>query len=179
MNSWVLSLSVLAITSIFIYLIGGFVIIFAAALILFEKCLYGRIAVIPGVEFTTLATILVAMEYEPITAILFCVFVGIILPSAINSLIGEKGIMSPGFQLFSIGFGNIVDVICVLAIYLLRGLDIMWIMLIVLIIKHTLNNLAGKLKELNFIPDYFGMFMNILFNLAFVFFLHSFWLSLL
>jgi len=167
------------ITLIFIYLIGGFVIIFATFLVLFEKCLFGRIAIIPGVEFTTLATILVAIKYEPITAILFCVFVGIILPSAINSLIGEKGIANPGFQIFSIGFGNIVDVICVLAIYLLRGLDIMWVMLIVLIIKHTLNSLSGKLKELNFVLDYFGIFMNILFNLSLIFFFHSFWLSLL
>ncbi len=179
MKSYLMYFSLLAITLIFIYLIGGFVIIFATVLVLFEKCLFGRIAIIPGIEFITLATILVAMKYEPIIGILFCVFVGILIPSAINVLIGDKGIANPGFQLFSIGFGNIVDIVCVLVIYLLRGFDILWIMLIVLIIKHTLNNLSGKLKELNFILDYFGIFMNILFNLSIIFFFHSFWLSLL
>ncbi len=170
---------ILIISVLFIYFVGGPIIIFASLIVIFEKCVFGRVNIVPGIEFTTLATILVVLGYGWVTGILFCIFVPMVIPTIINGLIGEKGVVNPDFVILGVGFGNIIDVFCVLIIYLVRELDIFWIMLIILIFKHTMNNLAGKLKEVNFVLNYIEITVGFLFNLSIIYFFHSFWLYLL
>ncbi len=179
MKSYLKYFSLLVAILIIIYLIGGFVIIFATLLVLFEKCLYGRISFIPGIEFVTLSTILVVMVYGPVIGVLFSICITLILPMIINNMVGEKWVANKDFSIFSIGFGNIVDIICVFIIHYLRGFDIFWIMVALMLFKHTIGNLEGKFKETNFVVDYLGLIISVSFNLGIIFFFHSFWLSLL
>ncbi len=172
-------LLILSLVLLFIYFVGGFVIIFTTLLVIFDKCFFGRIKVIPGIEFTSLATLLVVLKYGWATGTLFVIIILLIVPIIINIFIGEKFILNKDFTLMSIGFGNIVDIFCVFIIYLLRGFDIFWIMLVMLVFKHTLNNLAGKLNSARFMVDYIGITVGFLFNLSIIYFFHSFWLYLL
>ncbi|MCD6274942.1 MAG: hypothetical protein J7J15_02875 [Candidatus Aenigmarchaeota archaeon] len=172
-------LLILSLSILFIYFVRGPVIIFASLMVIFEKCFFSRINVIPGIEFTSLATLLVVLKYGVTTGILFVIFLPLIIPTIINNFIGEKFVLNKDFVMMTIGFGNLVDILCVFIIYFLRNFDIFWIMLIILISKHTLNNLAGKLKETNFVMDYIEIAVGFLFNLFIVYFFHSFWLSLL
>ena len=179
MKSYLMYFSLLMVILIIISLIGGFVIVLASFLVLFEKCLFGRIAIIQGIEFTTLSTILVVLAYGPVIGVLFSICISMILPAIINNMIGEKWVANKDFSVFSIGFGNVVDILCVFVIHFLRGLDIFWIMVALMLLKHTTGNIMGKFKETNFIVDYIGLIISVLFNLGVVFFFHSFWLSLL
>ena len=172
-------LLILSLSILFIYFVGGPVIIFASLIVIFEKCFFGRVNIIPGIEFTTLATLLVVLKYGLVTGILFVIFLPLIIPTIINSFIGEKFVLSKDFVMMTIGFGNLVDFLCVFIIYFLRGFDIVLIMLIILIFKHIMNNLAGRLKTPNFILDYFEITINFLFNLSIIYFFHSFWMQLL
>jgi len=169
---------VLIALSLLIYFIGGLVIIIASVIVIFEKCFFGRINIIPGIEFTTLSILLVTLKYGLLGGILFSLAIPLIA-SAINLTIGEKWIINSGFQYFGFGFGNIVDILSVVIIYFIQILDIFWIILIVLLFKHVINNLVGKLKEVNFVPNYLGIFTSFLFNLSLIYFLHSFWIQLI
>jgi hypothetical protein len=179
MKEGIYYLLILAISLLFIYFVGGFVIIFASLIVIFEKCIFGRINVIPGIEFTSLATLLVVLKYGWAIGIIFVIILPLIIPTFINLFIGEKFVLNKDFVLMTIGFGNIVDIFCVFIIYLLRGFDILGIMLVMLIFKHVLNNLAGRLKITNFVPDYIGITVGFLFNLSVIYFFHSFLLQLL
>jgi hypothetical protein len=171
-------IAILAI-SLFTILLGDFVIILALALVLFEKCFLGRIAIIPGIEFTTLSIILVTLKYGIFVGILFVIFVPLVIPTIINMLIGEKGVVNPNFQFIGIGFGNILDLLCVIIVSLLKWLDIIWIMLILLLFKHSANTVADRLKGVTFSMSNVGIPINFLFNLSLIYFFHSFWIGLL
>ncbi len=179
MKSYLMYFSLLVVILIIISLIGGFVIVLATFLVLFEKCLFGRIAIIPGVEFITLSTILVVLAYGPAIGVLFSICITMILPAIINNMIGEKWVTNKDFSILGIGFGNVIDILCVFIIHFLRGFDIFWIMVVMMLVKHTTGNIIGKLNETNFIVDYLGLVISVSFNLGMVFFFHSFWLSLL
>jgi hypothetical protein len=172
-------LLILALSVLLIIFLEGFVIIFASLIVLFEKCIFGRINFIPGIEFTTLATILVTLKYGLIVGILFVIIIPLVIPTIINMILGERWLINPGFQFLGISFGNIVDIICVIIIFYLSSLDIIWIMLVVLIFKHTMNTLVEKLKGVTFSWSQVGIPISFLFNLSIIYFFHSFWVSLI
>jgi len=160
-------------------LFGGFVIVFASVLVLFEKCFFGRISIIPGIEFTTLATILVTMKYGMLVGILFVIFIPLVVPTIINAIIGERGVINPNFQFIGIGFGNFLDILCVIVISLLSKMDIIWVMLIILLLKHGANFVVERIKGVTFSFSSIGIPINVLFNLSLVYFFHSFWMGLI
>lgn len=170
---------VLGIFLLVFYFFGGFVFIFASLIVLFEKTIFGRINFIPGIEFTTLATLLVTLKYGLIIGLLFVIFIPLALPLIINFILEEKWVVNPNFQFLSIGLGNIVDIVSVILIFYLRSLDIIWITLIVLIFKHSTNLIADKLRGVTFSLNEIGVPIGFLFNLSIIYFLHPFWMYLL
>ncbi|MCK4429121.1 MAG: hypothetical protein KAU95_02000 [Candidatus Aenigmarchaeota archaeon] len=170
---------ILIIAVLFVYFIGGPVIIFASLFVIFDKCVFSRVNVIPGPESVTFTTVLVTLAYGWEIGLLFCFFVPMLIPMLINNFIGEKGVINKDFTLAGFGIGNIIDLVCVLIVYSLRILDIFWIMLIIIVFKHATNSIASALKTVNYVPDYFGIILNSLFNLSLVFLFHSFWLQMI
>ncbi|OYT43673.1 MAG: hypothetical protein B6U88_00225 [Candidatus Aenigmarchaeota archaeon ex4484_56] len=175
-NLWVYFIFIFSLF-IAIYL-NLFVLFFCIILVLFEKCIIGRINVIPGVEFTTICTILVTLAYGWQVGVIFCIFFVTFLPLIINFYIGEK-IPTVRQEIFSISFANFVDIFSVLMIHYLKNLELIYIVTIILIFKHLINNLKGKISDTNFVPDYAGIFLNLLFNLLLVFLLYPLWLYVL
>ena len=170
---------ILSLSIIFIYLIRGYVIIFASLLVIFDRCILGRVKIIHGIEFTTISILLVAIKYDLITSILFCIFILYILPATINFFLGDRWITNKEFKLVRSVFGLIINIFSVLIVILLKNLDLILIMFVVLLFGHTAYLLKGKLTQSNYIIDYFGILINFLFNLSIVYFFHPFWLSLL
>ena len=179
MKSYQIYIIILGIFSLVFYFFGGFVFIFASSIVLFEKTIFGRINFIPGIEFTTLATLLVTLKYGLAIGLLFVILIPLVLPSIINFILGERMVVNPNFQLFSIGFGNIIDLMSVVLIFSLRSLDIIWITLIVLVFKHGANLVADRLKGVVFSLNQIGIPVGFLFNLSVIYFLHPLWISLL
>lgn len=179
MNKYFIYLLTLILSILFIYFVGGFVIIFATLLVIFDRCFFGRIKIFHGIECSTIALLLVAIKYDLIVSILFCIFVLYILPGIINLFLGDRWITNKEFKLVRSVFGLIITIIEVTIIYYLKSLDILFIMLIILAFGHSTYILKGKITQTNYVLDYIGITINFLFNLSLVYFFKSFWLLLL
>ncbi len=179
MNKYFIYSLIFVLSVLFIYFAGDFVIIFASLLVIFDRCLFGRVKIIHGIEFASLSIILVAMKYDLMVSILFCVLVLHILPVVINTLIGDRWIINKEFKLVRSGFGAIISLVSIIIAFYLRSLDLFLIMFVVLLFGHAMHILKGKITQTNYILDYIGIGLNFLFNLSIVYFFHSFWLWLL
>jgi hypothetical protein len=179
MNRYFFYLLALALSVLFIYFVGGFVIIFASLLVIFDRCFFGRVKIFHGVEFSTISILLVAVKYDLIISVLFCILVLYILPSIINLFLGDKGITNKEFKLVRSLFGLIESIISVLIIFYLRNLDLFLIIFIILIFGHIAYILKGKATQTNYVLDYIGISLNFIFNLALIYFFKSFWLWVL
>ncbi len=171
-------LLILSLSLLFIYFIGGFVIIFASLLVIFDRCFFGRIKIFHGIEFSAISLLLVAVKYDLIISILFCILVLHILPAIINLFLGDRGITNKEFKLVRSIFGLIIAIAEATIIYYLKSLDILFIMFIILTFGHSLYILRGKITQTNYVLDYLGITVNFLFNLSLVYFFKSFWLLL-
>jgi len=179
MNKYHIYFLVLSLSVLIAYLLGGSVIILATALILFDRCLFGRVKIIHGIEFTTISLMMVSIKYDLFISILFCIFILYVFPTIINFSLGDRLITNKNFKVVRIGFGLIIHLLSVIIIFYLKNMDIFLLMSIMLLFGHTLYTLKGKVTQNNFILDSSGIIINIIFNLSLVFFFHSFWLSLL
>lgn len=179
MNKYLIYFLVLTLSVLFVYFANGFVIIFASLLIIFDRCLFGRVKIIHGIEFTNLSIVLIAIKYDLTVSVLFCVLVLHILPAVINSFIGDRWIINKEFKQVRSSFGAVISFISVLIVFYLRSLDLFLIMFIVLLFRHVAYILKGKITQTNYVLDYLEITINFLFNLSLVYFFYSFWLLLL
>ncbi len=179
MNKYYLYFLVLSLSILIACLLGGSVFVLATGLILFDRCLFGRVKIIHGIEFTTISLMMVSIKYDLFVSIPFCIFVLYVFPAIINLSLGERLITNKEFMMVRIGFGLIVHLLSVFIIFYLKTIDVFLLMGIMLLFGHTLYTLKGKMTQNNFILDSPGIIINIIFNLSLAFFFHSFWLSLL
>ncbi|MCK4429122.1 MAG: hypothetical protein KAU95_02005 [Candidatus Aenigmarchaeota archaeon] len=170
---------ILFLSVLLVYLVGGMVIVFASLIVIFDRCLFGRVKIISGIEFSTLAVVMVAMKYDLVVSVLFCALVVHILPAAINMIIGEKFIINKAFKMVRLGFGAIVTFTSVLVIYFLKELDILIVVFIVLVFAHILYTVKGKIMQTNYVLNCPGIIVNFLFNIALVLFFYPVLVQLL
>ena len=164
---------------LFIYFAEGQVIIFASLMVIFDRCFFSRVKIFHGIEFSTIAVFLVALKYNLVISISFCIFILFVLTTAINIFLGDKWVINKEFKLIRGVFGFSLTILEVIIINYFKHIDIFLLMLIILIFGHSLYILKGKLTQTNYVLDYVGIITNILFNLFLVYFFRSFWLLLL
>ncbi len=178
MNKYRLYFLVLSLSLLMVFLSGGSVFILATSLILFDRCLFGRVKIIHGIEFTAISIMMVALRYDFFVSVFFCVFIMFLLPAGINTFLGTRFITNKEFKIVRGLFGVIVNILSAAIIGYLRNLDPLLIMFFVLLFAHSLYTLRGKFTQSNYILDYLGISMDLIFNLGLVFFFHSFLLSI-
>ena len=120
---------------LFSMLVVDKLVLIICLLILFEKCLLARINPIGGIEFTTLATVLITLKFGVLGGIYLCLFI-IVVPFFINVIMGERFIINPSFNPGFFGPGNIRDFISVFIVHLLKDLNPVLITLVVVIFKN-------------------------------------------
>lgn len=150
---------------IIVFLMDAWMLIFAITLVIFDRCLFGRIKVIRGIEFTTLALIIVALKYDLVLSIPFAIIVPTVLPTIINSFIGDKFIINRAFKMTKGGFGVIANILTIFLVGFLTGLNLIIIAAIVLAFRHILYYLKIKVTEASPYFDELGIVINIIFNL--------------
>ncbi len=178
MNKYHIYFLVLSLSLLIAFLFGGSVFVLATGLILFDRCLFGRVKVIHGIEFTAISVMMVALRYDFMVSVFFCVFIMFLLPAGINIFLGARFITNKEFKLVRGFFGMIVNIISAAIITYLRNMDPFLIMFFVLLFAHSLYYFKGKFTQNNYILDYFGIALNLIFNLGLVFLFHSFLLSI-
>ncbi len=178
MNKYHLYFLVLSLSLLIAFLFGGSVFVLATGLILFDRCLFGRVKIIHGIEFTAISVMMVALRYDFLVSVFFCVFIMFLLPAGINTFLGARFITNKEFKVVRGFFGVIVNILSAVIISYLRNLDPLLIMLFVLLFAHSLYTIKGRFTQNNYIIDYLGITLNMIFNLGLVFFFHSFLLSI-
>ncbi|RLJ00263.1 MAG: hypothetical protein DRP06_02255 [Candidatus Aenigmatarchaeota archaeon] len=178
MNKYHIYFLVLSLSLLSAFLFEGSVFILATCLILFDRCLLGRVKIIHGVEFTAISIMLVALRYDFMVSVFFCVFIMFLLPAGINTFLGARFVTNKDFKIVRGFFGVFVNILSAALISYLGNLDPLLIMFFVLLFAHFLYTLKGKFTQNNYILDYFGIILNMIFNLSLVFFFHSFLLSI-
>lgn len=151
---------------------GLIVILIAAILVLIDKCLLGRINPIGGIEFITIATVLATLKYGISGGFFLCIFI-ILVPPVVNAIIGSRFLVNPDFNPISFGPGNVRDFISVLLIYLLKPLDILWIVIAISLFKNLAKFEGFDGREIITIP------INLVFNVVIVLYFKDFLTSLL
>ena len=174
MNKYYLYLLVLSLSLLIVFLLEGSVFLLATGLILFDRCLFGRVKIIHGIEFTAISVMLVALRYDFMVSVFFCVFIMFILPAGINLVLGARYITNKEFKIVRGFFGVFVNLISAAIISYFRNLDPLLIMFFILLFAHSLYYLKGKFTQNNYIIDYLGITLNLIFNMGLVFLFHSF-----
>ncbi len=149
---------------------------FCLFIVLFEKCIIA-IFPMPGIELTTLATFLLALKYELITAL----FYAILIPSVVASILRFlfwKEFLRPDEPPFTFGAGNLIDMGVVVACRYLKNfnLSMLYLMGIILVFKHTLGYLKNTLTG---IPDVISPVVSTILNIFLILIFGSFFLWLI
>lgn len=157
------------------YLIGGHVLAAIFAVLWFDKVIIGT-AGIPhkfGVEFTTIATILMGIIYGPVIAFFLTL---ILLPILYGLKYVLLPLTPPSWPLFVPSPQNFVDAIGAAAAGLLGGFPLLLIFLGAFIIKE----IAYVIVDISIgkPPDVIYPFVNFIFNLLIVLKLGDFFLGL-
>jgi hypothetical protein len=135
-------------------------------LVLFEKCILCLFP-IPGIEFTSLATILYGIKYDILTGVFLAVAVPGVLASLYKYLLWQE-FKRPDEAPVNIGFGNFVDSCVVLLASLLKNMELLYIVLACLVFKHTVNFVKGKYSgSVDVIGPLMSTFLNVTIVLLF------------
>jgi hypothetical protein len=159
----------------FFYLLGGHVIAAIFAVLWFDKVIIGLSGIVHkfGIEFTTIATILMGIIYGPIIAFVMSI---IILPMLYGIRYILLPIAPPEWPLFVPSPQNLVEALGAAAAGLLAGFPLLNIFIAVFIIKEiayiVTDRIIGKP------PDLIYPVVNFIFNLLIIINLGGFFLGL-
>ena len=157
------------------YLLGGHILAAIFAVLWFDKVLIGVSGIVHkfGIEFTTIATILMGLIYGPIIAFVMSI---IILPVLYGIRYVLLPIAPPEWPLFVPSPQNLVEAIGAAVAGLLVGFPLLTIFLAVFVIKEVAYVIADRL--IGKPPDIIYPVVNFVFNLLIVFYLGGFFLGL-
>ena len=150
---------------------------FAVFLILLEKFFLSMLS-FPGLEFTTLATLLFGMKYGVYLAVALAFLVPGILVSIIKFTMFWEECVGLAEPPINIGFGNVLDMVSAFIAASLKGYDLLLVMLVILVTKHALNFLKNKLTKIESF-DVAAVVVSSTLNLLLIILFHEFWVWLI